>query len=89
MANHKSAEKRNRQRAKRRERNMFHLAPMRTYMKRVRKSLEGGDVADAASTLPKAVKAISKAANKGVIHRNTASRYISRLTVAVNKAQAA
>lgn len=68
---------------------MLHLAPMRTYMKRVRNALEGGDLAVATETLPKAVKAISKAATKGVIHSNTASRYISRLTVAVNKAQAA
>ncbi len=91
MANHKQAEKRNRQRIKRRARNLMHLSTMRTYMKRVRKALDGkeanGEVA--ASSLPDAIQAISKAASKGVIHRNTASRYISRLTIATNKANAA
>lgn len=90
MANHKQAEKRNRQRIKRRARNLMHLSTMRTYMKRVRKALDGkeanGEVA--ASSLPDAIQAISKAASKGVIHRNTASRYISRLTIATNKATA-
>jgi small subunit ribosomal protein S20 len=91
VANHKQAEKRNRQRIKRRARNLMHLSTMRTYMKRVRKALDGkeanGEVA--ASSLPDAIQAISKAASKGVIHRNTASRYISRLTIATNKANAA
>ena len=41
MANHKSAEKRNRQRIKRRARNLTHLSSMRTFMKRVRKALDG------------------------------------------------
>lgn len=91
MANHKSAEKRNRQRLKRRARNVFHLSTMRTYMKRLRKAIEGGDVATAKESLPLALQAIGKAASKGVIHRNTASRYTSRVTLAFNKlgAQAA
>lgn len=89
VANHKSAEKRNRQRLKRRERNVFHLSTMRTYMKRVRKALEGGDVASAKENLPLALQAIGKAASKGVIHRNTASRYTSRITLAFNKKIAA
>lgn len=88
MANHKQAEKRNRQRIKRRSRNLLHLSTMRTYMKRVRNALGSGDTDTAKATLPTAIKAISKAASKGVVHRNTASRYISRLTVAVNKAAA-
>ena len=89
MANHKQAEKRNRQRIKRRSRNLLHLSTMRTYMKRVRNALGSGDTDTAKEALPTAIKAISKAASKGVVHRNTASRYISRLTVAVNKAAAA
>ena len=87
VANHKQAEKRNRQRLKRRTRNLMHLSTMRTYMKRVRKALDGKD-GEAAKTLPEAIQAISKAASKGVIHRNTASRYISRLTLATNKSSA-
>lgn len=87
MANHKQAEKRNRQRLKRRTRNLMHLSTMRTYMKRVRKALDGKDPEVTKSSLPDAIQAISKAASKGVIHRNTASRYISRLTLAVNKSE--
>lgn len=83
MANHKQAEKRNRQRLKRRATNLLHLSKMRTYMKRVRKALETGDAETAKSTLPAALSAIAKAASKGVIHRNTAARYFSRLTKAV------
>jgi small subunit ribosomal protein S20 len=86
VANHKSAEKRNRQRVKRRARNLNHLSPMRTYMKRVRRALGNDDVETAQKTLPQAITAIAKAASKGVIHRNTASRYVSRLTRAVTAA---
>lgn len=89
MANHKSAEKRNRQAPKRRARNLMHLSTMRTYMKRIRAALGKGDVGTARETLPKALHAVAKAASKGVIHRNTASRYFSRLTIAVEKAETA
>jgi len=89
VANHKSAEKRNRQRIKRRAQNLMHLSSMRTYIKRVRKALASNDVKAAAEALPEALKAISKAQNKGVIHHNTASRYTSRLTLAMNRATAA
>jgi small subunit ribosomal protein S20 len=88
VANHKSAEKRNRQRLKRRERNVFHLSTMRTYMKRLRKALEGNDLEGAKEALPLALQAIGKAASKGVIHRNTASRYASRVRLAFNKKNA-
>lgn len=88
MANHKQAEKRNRQRLKRRERNLLHLSTMRTYMKRVRRAIAEGDLETAKSELPVALKAIGKADAKGVIHRRTASRYASRLTKAVNQAGA-
>lgn len=85
MANHKQAEKRNRQRLKRRTRNLLHLSKMRTFMKRVRKALATGDLETAKSTLPTALEAIGKASSKGVIHSKTASRYASRLSLAVNK----
>lgn len=87
MANHKSAEKRNRQRIKRRARNLTYLSTLRTYMKRVRTQLAAGNVDEAKATLPQAVTAVSKAANKGVIHRNTASRYISRLNRALARTE--
>ncbi len=88
MANHKQAEKRNRQRVKRRARNLQHLSTMRTYIKRVRRALDGKELAVAKETLPKALTAIARAASKGVIHRNTASRYVSRLTKAVGRSEA-
>ena len=88
MANHKQAEKRNRQRIKRRARNLRHLSTMRTYMKRVRRALAGGQLEQAQEALPQAITAIGHAASKGVVHRNTAARYISRLTRAINAATA-
>ncbi len=88
MANHKSAEKRNRQRVKRRTRNLIHLSTMRTYMKRLRKALSSGDLDGAKTTFPQAITAVTKAASKGVIHSNTAARYVSRLTKAMNRGTA-
>ncbi|MCA9711634.1 MAG: 30S ribosomal protein S20, partial [Myxococcales bacterium] len=86
MANHKQAEKRNRQRIKRRARNLRHLSTMRTYIKRVRRALASGQLEEAQQALPQAITAIGKAASKGVVHSNTAARYASRITRAVNAA---
>jgi small subunit ribosomal protein S20 len=88
VANVPSAEKRNRQRLKRRARNLFHLTTMRTYVKRVRAAIDAKDQAKAKTALTDAVKIIDKAAQKGVIDRKTASRKISRLTIAVTRAAA-
>ncbi len=89
MANIKSAEKRNRQRLQRRERNQFHLSTMRTYVKRVRTALESKGQKDTlADALKKAIRQIDKAAQKGVIDKKAASRKISRLTLAVRRATA-
>jgi len=85
VANHKSAEKRIRQNAKRAERNRYQRSTMRTYVKRVRTAIDAGDKDAAADALCIAVKQIAKAASKGVIHSNQASRRISRLTLAVNQ----
>ncbi|MBL4688508.1 MAG: 30S ribosomal protein S20 [Nannocystaceae bacterium] len=86
MANHKQAEKRNRQRIKRRSRNLMHLSTMRTYIKRLRRALDGKETDVVKTTFPMVLTAIAKAASKGVIHRKTASRYVSRLTKAVGVA---
>jgi small subunit ribosomal protein S20 len=88
VANVASAEKRNRQRIKRRSRNLFHLTTMRTYVKRVRAALDTNDAGKAAEALKAATKVIDKAAQKGVIDRKTASRKISRLTLAVGRISA-
>ncbi len=83
MANVPSAEKRNRQRLKRRARNLMHLTTMRTYVKRVRAALDAKDAKRAGEALAEAICRIDKAAQRGVIDQKTASRKISRLTKAV------
>jgi small subunit ribosomal protein S20 len=85
VANVASAEKRNRQRLKRRTRNVYHLTTLRTYVKRVRAAIDAKDNAKAAEALKAAAKVIDKAAQKGVIDKKTASRKISRLTLAVRR----
>jgi len=91
LANVPSAEKRNRQRIKRRARNLMHLVPMRTRVKRARTALDS--VKEAPETVEPAVIAalreLARAAQKGVIHKKTAARKISRLTKAANKAKPA
>ncbi|BCR05111.1 30S ribosomal protein S20 [Desulfuromonas versatilis] len=87
MANHKSALKRNKQNAVRNARNTHIRSTMRTYVKQVREAVSGGDQAAAKTALEKAIPFIDKAATKGVIHKATASRKISRLTKLVNVIQ--
>jgi small subunit ribosomal protein S20 len=84
VANIASAEKANRQRLRHRERNLFHLTTMRSYVKKVRTAIEAKDAAAAKAALAPAIKVIDRVASKGVIDRKTASRRISRLQVAVN-----
>ena len=84
MANIKSAEKQNRQRAKRQARNTAQKTAMRTAVKRVRAAIGAKNVKLAKDALPAAIRAVDRAASKGVIKRGTASRSISRLTVAVH-----
>jgi small subunit ribosomal protein S20 len=85
VANVASAEKRNRQRIKRRARNLHHLTTLRTYVKRVRAALEAKDATKASAALKEATRVIDKAAQRGVIARETAARKISRLTLAVRR----
>lgn len=84
MANTKQTIKRIRQNEKARILNRKVRSTFRTYAKRVRAAVEAGDLAAAEEGLKKAVTAFTKAASKGVIHRNTAARSVSRLTKAVN-----
>jgi len=81
MPNHKSAEKRVRQNEKRREVNRGNRSRLRTGIKRLRAALESGDAGSAQTLLPETVSLIDKAVQKGVLHRNAAARYKSRLTV--------
>ncbi len=84
MANIKSAIKRIETNEKRRVRNMAKKSEMRTYMKKVEQAVNANDVETAKETLKLAVRKIDKAAQKGIIHKNTANRYKSKLYNKVN-----
>ncbi|MEA1936126.1 MAG: 30S ribosomal protein S20 [Thermodesulfobacteriota bacterium] len=84
MATHKSAEKRNRQNEKRRIRNTSIKTYVKTRIKEVLKTVENKDIEGAKSALAKVIPVIDKASTKGVLHKNTASRKISRLARKVN-----
>ena len=86
MPNHKSAEKRVRQNEKRRDINRGNRGRLRTGVKKLRAALESGDAGAAQELLPATVSLIDKAVQKGVLHRNAAARYKSRLTVRVSEA---
>lgn len=80
MANHKSALKRVRQNAKRNEINRANRSKLRTQIKKLRGALSHSDKSASTDLLSPTVSLIDKAVNKGIIHKNTAARYKSRLT---------
>jgi small subunit ribosomal protein S20 len=84
LANHKSALKRAKQNEIRRLRNKATKTRTRNVTKSVELALGGDSPEDAAAMLNGAISTIDKAAKKGVIHKNTAARKISRLTKQVN-----
>ncbi|HEY0321427.1 MAG TPA: 30S ribosomal protein S20 [Pyrinomonadaceae bacterium] len=86
MPNHKSAEKRVRQNKKRRDINRSNRTSLRTSIKKLRTALAGHDAATLSELLPATISKIDKAVQKGVLHRNAAARYKSRLTARVNQA---
>ena len=83
MANHKSALKRHTQSLKNRERNRSNRTRLKTAVKSVLEAVEKKDV-NAAAILSSTVSVVAKSASKGLIHKNTAARKISRLTKRVN-----
>ena len=89
MATHKSAEKRHRQSEKRRARNHALKSRLRTLVKRVENALQRKNTADAESELRVAARELDKAVTKGLLHRNNASRRLSRLTLRLNGLSAA
>ena len=84
MPNHKSAEKRVRQTAKRNAVNRSNQSRLRTQIKKLRAALASSDQALSNELLMPTVSVIDKAVNKGILHKNTAARYKSRLTSHVN-----
>ena len=84
MAHHKSAIKRIKQNQKRNARNRHVSSTLKTYIKRVREAASASNKEAAAAALQSAIPVIDKSATKGVIHKATASRTVSRLTKLVN-----
>ncbi len=84
MANHPSAEKRNRQREKRTARNRGVRSAVRTQVKAARAAIASKDPAAAAKALTEASVALAKAASKGALPKKAASRKVSRLASAVH-----
>lgn len=85
MPNHKSAEKRVRQNEKRRDNNRSNRGRLRTSIRKLRTALATGEANTVQELLPATISTIDKAVQKGVLHRNAAARYKSRLTTRVNQ----
>ena len=85
MPNHKSAEKRVRQTEKRRDVNRSNKSTLRTQIKKLRAALTASDKNLSQDLLNPTVSSIDKAVNKGILHKNTAARYKSRLTTHIAK----
>ncbi|WP_448203707.1 30S ribosomal protein S20 [Azospirillum sp. sgz302134] len=84
MANHKSAEKRIRQTARRTEINRNRVSRIRTFVKKVETAIESGNKAEAAEAFKAAQPELMRGASKGVLHKNTVSRKLSRLSARIN-----
>ena len=89
MANHPSALKRHKQSLKRKLNNTTNRHKLKTQMKRLKAAVSGKQSAEAIALLPRTFSLIDKSVQKGVIKKNTASRYKSRLTKSVNAIPAA
>ncbi len=89
MANHFSALKRARQTTKRTARNRANTSRLRSTLRDLREGLTKGDKKSVDQTYREAVSALDKGVQKGVIHKNTASRYKSRLNARVKTVKSA
>ena len=83
MANHQSAKKRIRQIQRRSQVNRSRLSRMRTYVKKVEAAIESGDAVAATDALKAVEPQLMRSAQKGIIHKNTASRKLSRLSARI------
>ena len=79
MATHQAALKAHRQSVKNREHNRQFRSRLRGALKSVRAAIDGDDRAAARTALQRTVSLIDRMASKGVIHKNAAARYKSRL----------
>jgi len=88
LPNIKSAAKRMRQNEKRRLRNRWFRGRARTFSKKAIKAMEAGDVETARTYVQMAIKALDKAAEKGILHKNNVARRKSRLMKRLHAAEA-
>ncbi len=87
MANIKSQIKRNKQNQVQRLRNRVYRGSARTYLRKAMAAIHAEDIEKSKTDVVKAIKALDKAAGKGVIHKNNAARRKSRLMTHYNKLQ--
>jgi len=80
MANSPQAKKRARQNARRLEVNKARRSRIRTYLRKVEEAIESGDKDAAATALKAAQPELMRGVTKGIYHKNTAARKMSRLT---------
>ncbi|MFV3127636.1 30S ribosomal protein S20 [Niveispirillum sp. KHB5.9] len=80
MANHKSAEKRIRQTATRTEVNRARVSRIRTFLKKVETAISSGNKTAAGEAFKEAQPELMRGVSKGVLHANTVSRKLSRLS---------
>jgi small subunit ribosomal protein S20 len=84
MPHHKSAEKRLRQTEKRTAINRARLSRVRTFVKKVETAISSGDKEAAQSAFRVAQPELHRATTKGVVHKNTVARKLSRLAARIN-----
>ncbi len=89
MASHDSALKAHRQNVLRREHNRQLRTRLRRALRDIRAAIDEGDAAQVKDALRNTISLVDKMAGKGIIHRNTAGRYKSRLATRVAKKSAA
>jgi len=85
MANHVSALKRARQTERRTTVNRNNKSRLRTAIRNLREALASGNAQEASTAYNKTASVLDKSVQKGVLHKNTASRYKSRLSNRINK----
>lgn len=89
MANNPSAEKRIRQTEKRTERNRARRSRVRTFLRKVELAIDAGKKAEAVAAFQAAQPEMQRAVGKGVLHLNTVSRRLSRLSARIKALEAA
>lgn len=83
MANTQNAKKRVRQNVRRTEVNTMRVGRIRTFIKKVEAAIASGDKAAATDAFKAAEPVVQSGVNKGVVHRNTAARKLSRLSTRI------